>query len=271
MPSFDHLAKKETIVPGLIVLVLFSLVLANLVPSAPLAPGTVLYEKNNFGYQPVMTTKASNVVRIHKQAGNFIQVQIDTPPARLWVPAQALPGRHSLPAQLFLRTQAGQLGPTLPPFVEKHLTIRYGNDEKPGQPSSQHSSVHVLFSLFLLAVLMLSMKSQAVKNSLAVLIGCFVLFYSVYASGLVKSSLESPQAGIVRILDLVRTGPGMQIYCQSEDLRTIVHSRHGNNITASPVSAMPAASRGYLLTRSPAGAGWKLIATDGTVQLYYRD
>jgi len=271
MLPFEKLATPHTIIPGIVILILFVLVLANLVPASPLAPGTVLYEKNNFGYQPVATTETSNMVRVHQQAGAFVQIGINNPPAKLWVPAQALAGRYPLPAQLFLRTHAGQLGPTLPPFVEKHLTIRYGQTGDAGTAPSEQTSVHVLFSLFLLTVLLLVMKSQTVKNTLAVFAGCFMLFYSVYASGLVKSTLESPQAGIVRILDLVRTGRGMAIMCETDDLIKIVQSRHGNNIEAKPLQAMQAGFRGYLLTRTQPGSNWKLLATDGKVMLFYRD
>lgn len=269
MLSFEKLATPQVIAPGIVILILFVLVLANLVPASPLAPGTVLYEKNNFGYQPVVTTEVSNMVRLHRQAGAFVQIGINNPPAKLWVPAQALTGRYPLPAQLFLRTHAGQLDPTLPPFVEKQLTIHYGHANDPA--TSKQTSVHFLFSLFLLSTLLLVMKSQTVKNTLAVLAGCFMLFYSVYASGLVKTTFESPQAGIIRILDLVRTGKGMTIACESEDLRKIVQSRHGNNIESGLLQTMPAGFRGYLLTRRHPGNSWKLLATDGKVMLFYRD
>jgi hypothetical protein len=265
-----NLQTRQNLIPACIIALIALLIFTHLFPKAPLAAGSTLYEKNNFGYQPVLTTAVSNEARILRQVNNFVQVRIAQPPADLWAPAALFPRQYSLPAQLFLRTEAGKLDPTIPPFVEKKLTVHLA-DTQGMRKQSESSSVYVLFSLLLLMVTLLVLRSQTAKNILAVLIACFLLFYTVYASGLLKTGLESPQSGVVRMLDSIRLGKDVVMRCETPALLEIAQSRHGNKITSRLEAVPQGDARGYLLRTSPIGGAWRLLATDGGVRLYFRE
>ncbi|MDR2734389.1 MAG: hypothetical protein LBC99_07095 [Spirochaetota bacterium] len=267
------LLTTQNIIPSALIILLAVFVLANLFPKAKLAAGSALYEKNNFGYQPILTTKISNEARILRQENNFVQVKIANPPVALWAPVSLFPEHLPFPAQLFLRAEAGKLNPNIPPFVEKKLTVRIG-DQQGTQGTRQESvrpSVHLLFSVFLLLIALLALRAQLAKNLLSVCIACFLLFYTIYASGLMKTSLESSDAGIVRMLDSIRLGKDIAMRCETPTLLEIAQSRHGNKITSTLEAYPPADARGYLLRLTPIGGAWRLLATDGRARLYFRE
>lgn len=268
-----ELLTAQNIIPAVLIILLAVFVLANLFPKASLAAGSTLYEKNNFGYQPVLTTQISNEARLMRQENNFVQVRIKNPPVDLWAPLALFPDHLRFPAQLFLRAEAGKLNPNIPPFVEKKLTVRIG-DQKAPQGMRQENvrpSVHLLFSVFLLLIALMALRSQLAKNLLSVCAACFLLFYTIYASGLMKTSLESPDAGVVRMLDSIRLGKDVTMRCETPALLAIAQSRHGNKITSLLEANPPADARGYLLRLSPIGGAWRLLATDGRARLYFRE
>jgi hypothetical protein len=268
-PLKDFLNKQILIPAGLLALLAF-LVLANLFPRAPLPAGSILYEKNNHGYQPALTTKVSNHVRILRQVNTFVKVRLTDPPVDLWASASIFPRYSPFPAQLFLRAEAGKLEPNAPPFVEKRLTVRLG-DPKGTSGTREHTSVYVLFSILLLLIALLALQAQFAKNLIAVCIACFLLFYTIYASGLLKTSLESSHASVVRMLDSIRLGKDLVIRCETPALLEIAQSRHGKRISSILEATPPADARGYLLRTRPAGGTWRLLATDGKVRLYFRE
>jgi len=271
MPRLRDFINKQTIIPAAIIALLAFLVFTNLFPKAPLPAGSTLYEKNNYGYQPALTTQVSNQARILRQVDSFVKVGIQNPPVELWARAALFPKHSSLPAQLFLRAEAGKLEPNIPPFVEKKLTVRLGDQSAGERTESSRASVYLLFSVLLLLAALLSLRAQLAKNTLAVCIACFLLFYTIYASGLLKTALESPQASVARMLDSIRLGKDVVMLCETPDLLEIAQSRHGNNI-ASRLEANPSPdARGYLLRLSPVGPSWSLLATDGRARLYFRE
>jgi len=264
---------KQNLIPAGILAFLAVLVFANLFPKAPLAAGSTLYEKNNHGYQPALTTQSSNQVRILRQVNTFVKVRLPEPPVSLWAPASIFPRHYPFPAQLFLRTEAGKLEPNVPPFVEKRLTVRLGDpkDKQGASAPREQTSVYALFAILLLLTALLALSSQLAKNCLAVGIACFLLFYTIYASGLLKTSLESTQASVVRMLDSIRLGKDVAMYCETPALLEIAQSRHGKRIASRLEARPPANASGYLLRTSPMGGAWRLLATDGRVRLYFRE
>ena len=263
---------RQNLIPAVFIVLIAFFVFTNLFPKAPLAAGSVLYEKNNHGYQPAVTTQVSNQARILRQVNNFVEVRIQNPPVDLWAPVALFPGHYPLPAQLFLRTEAGKLDPTIPPFVEKKLTVRLADTDAQRAPrQNEVTSVYVLFSLLLLMVSLLVLRSQMIKNTLAVLIACFSLFYTVYAAGLIKTRLESPQSGVVRMLDSIRLGKDVVMRCETPALLEIAQSRHGSKITSCLEANPPADARGYLLRTTPIGGAWRLLAVEGNARLYFKE
>jgi len=271
---FKDFLTLHNLIPAGFLALLAALVLMNLFPKAPLPAGSTLYEKNNYGYQSAMVTQTSNQVLILRQVNAFMKVRLSDPPVDLWAQASLFPGHSPFPAQLFLRTEAGRLEPNVPPFVEKQVTVRLGDpkDQETPRAKREHTSVYVLFSLLLLMTALLALSSQLAKNILVVGIACFLLFYSIYASGLLKTSLESSYAGVVRMLDSIRIGKDAVMRCETQDLLEIARSRFGKNISALLEAKPEADARGYLLRMTPAaGKAWRLIATDGQVRLYFRE